>query len=649
MKNEVTTSPRSLYLDIRADPDEVQQRLEALLNRMKIVAMGQQDISPRYDAIPLITRASHRLRDAKLSELTDSGGSYQIASFAPDYDNADSIDILKNTLPHVDGECKSYSHGGCELVLPEESSVSFDNSGHIVSADDERLVGADIFHYFACHIRQDLAVALLEGDSLSYAADISAFEKTPKDEQGKNTHIGRDLYEFHSNAPNFGPVLRELFPLLVRLFREDMLDVLTVDLNGQRQYQNDEEGSVRRFERDRFVPLHRDDGSFMGFMGMADVFMQNTEEQRSPYQGGSFVRGVELQSDVSTDIKNIAAMVSSESISYPERMQLLGKLLCKKDKHFDEVVEVATCLNKLEFGEKLKLYGISYISDECINSCTYCGHSAAIDQPRSSLTPGQMEEDFDAILKYRPDELCILAGEHRKLVEQCCQALQVVNIVNAKYESPLECVTFNIAPQSLEGFAEIASEADPELRLQYRIFQETYNPSQYRQYHSCGPKSNFHHRLTSQERALQAGFSDVGIGALMGLNTAGHDSEIVALIQHADRIKQMFGQHPKTLSIPRHQPVAGYCFDTPRPVDDDSYIYYHALLKIFLPKTELIITSRETSELIKTLEPLVNVRDLAPRPGVGGNINPDAHFQNELGDSRSAEEILKDLRERGKR
>ena len=666
MKNYCSNSARSLYLDSRGNRTEVQQRLEALVRRMKMVANGQQKLLPQRDAVPLFTRASRRLRDAKLAEVMGRHGKFQIASFAPDYDSADSLPIVQNILPRMGGGFESIPIGirgaakeNTALVLPEESPVEFDRLGRIRKADDSRLCGADLFHYVACHVRQDLAVTLFKGNALRYMVDISACEKTPKDAQGRNTFVGRDLHDIHVGAPNFGPVLRELFPLLIQLFREDMLDVLTVDLNGQKLYKHDEAGEVRRFERDRFIPLKRPDESFMGVLGAADVFFQRAGE-KSPYEGGDFVPGIELQSDVSTKAGKMTEMLKINKMPYTEmlrlnavphgeRIQLLRRLLSDRERYFDEVVAEATRVNRLAFGEKLKLYGISYISDECVNDCTYCGHRASLGQVRSSLTPEQMEKDFSAVMRYRPEEFCILAGEHPNLVEQCCQALRVISDVNEKFESPLECLTLNIAPQSVADFEKIVGAADPAFRLQYRIFQETYDPALYAMHHASGPKSRFDFRLTAQERALQAGFSDVGIGALMGLNTAGHDSEIVSLLQHADRIKQLFGRYPKSLSIPRHQRVEGSAFSTPNPVDDRSYMYYHALLRIFLPETELIITSRETPELIQALEPLVNVRDLAPRPGVGGNVHPGVHFQNELGDCRSAEEILEDLKRRGKR
>jgi len=659
MEHYFPSPARSFYLDARGNKNDVQKRFDVLVQMMRLVVTGQEKIPPKRDAARLLTPASDRLKDAKLAELTGGGGVYRIASFASDYESRDSVPVVRNILPRLGGTIYEDPQGYGVFTLPGEPPMEFDPSGRIRKANNVLLHGADLLHYVACHIRQDLAAVLVKGEAMQYMADISVFEKTPKDAQGRNTYIGKDLLDFHAKAPNFGPVLGELFPLLMQLFRKDLLDVLTVDLNGQQRYPHGGEGDVRRFERDRFIPLKRADASFMGILGVADAFFQR-EGERSPYEGGDFVRGIEMQSDLgrkegkTTEMMRInkissADMLRRNAIPHSERTQMLRELLSQRERYFDTVVESASRVNRLVSGDKLKLYGVSYLSDECVNDCLYCGHRASSIHQRSALTPEQMAKDFSAVLRHRPEEFCILAGDHPHAVQQCCEALRVLRTVNEKYRSPLQCVTLNIAPQTPEDFEKIVAAADPAVHLQYRIFQETYDPVLYAKYHVTGPKSAFHDRLTAQERALQAGFSDVGIGTLMGLNTAGHDFEITSLVQHADRIKQMFGRYPKSLSIPRHQHVEDSAFTTPNLLDDRSYVYYHALLRIFLPETELIITSRETPEMIQKLEPLVNVRDLAPRPGVGGNINPSAHFQNELGDSRSAEEILDDLLHRGKR
>lgn len=338
-----------------------------------------------------------------------------------------------------------------------------------------------------------------------------------------------------------------------------------------------------------------------------------------------------------------------------EKLITLRKLMERRSEVGDEVIEAAEKFNQKLFGGRIELYGISYISDKCINDCAYCGHNSGIKYPRRTLTESEMKLDFEAVLKNSPDEFCILAGEHPGIIDDCVRALKILLEANALAGGKLKCISFNIAPQRIEDFRKLVEANKSDIPLQYRIFQELYDSGQYAKYHSKGPKSVHANRLFAQGHALLAGFDRAGMGVLLGLHEknepyphAGHDSEIVSLISHAYRLKEDTGQFPYSVSIPRHQPVKGYDFATPNPVDDERYRFYHALLRLALPQTKIIITSRETPEMIRRLEPLTNIRDLAPRPGVGGNFRTNAVFQNELGDARAAEEIIRDLRERGK-
>ncbi len=336
-------------------------------------------------------------------------------------------------------------------------------------------------------------------------------------------------------------------------------------------------------------------------------------------------------------------------------------VLDNKEELADSVFDEAKKLNKELFGQYLDLYGISYISDVCDNMCLYCGLNSGIRTPRQKLTPEEMRKDFTAILKHRPDELCILAGESIGNCDLYIEALEVLAEVDNDLGNPLDLVTLNIAPLSTEDFKRIADahrnarmKVGRHIPLQFRMFQELYDREEYGRVHKKGPKSNYDFRRSAQTRALDAGFDQVGIGVLLGLHRGGgerhlgHDQEIISLIEHAFEIERLGGKAPYSLSLLRHQPVAGYHFATPNPVDDERYVLYHALIRIALPETRLMITSRETPEMIRRLEPIINIRDLAPRPGVGGNFRTDSRFQNKVSDLRDAEEILQDLRVRKK-
>jgi len=658
-------NPRSLHFDARGSRDDVVQNLQTLIRGLDSAVNSDKEI-PRNESTLAIRPPAKHVQELKLQELTsDSRPKFTIAEFVDGYDHGDSILILQNILPFlssigIGGEVSK--HGGT-ITIPEIDEVCFDENGLITQSNNPAMIGKDIFHYVSCFIGQEIAVVLKKGDEFRYVSDISAFEKTPKNAEGKNQFLGRDIVDFHAKAPNFGRILAPMYRKLLECFAAGKLDLLTVDLHGGNKFFDTKtRKEIHRFERDYFLPLTGEDGEFAGFIGLADTVFKPVVEPKSPFEGGDYVEEVKTQTDLfnaryltACDMdkmrRDLVQKLSSDEISDEERLEIAKTILEDKEFFGDEVLAQAKALNKEKFGEKIELYGISYISDSCANDCTYCGLNSGIKQERSSLSDAEMEADFEAVLQHKPEEFCILAGENPKNKIDIVRALAIIDKVNKKFGNPLRCITINMAPMSEADFREIAQSNPSAVPLQYRIFQETYDKDQYAKYHTRGPKSNFEFRRNAQQRALAGGIDKVGIGSLLGINDrnepykhAGNDAEILALMEHATQLGGYC-----SLSLPRHQPVEGYDFKTPNPVDDKLYIFYHALLRLALPNTKLMTTARETPELILELEPFINIRDLAPRPGVGGNFRERANFQNELGDSRSAGEIIRDLMERVRR
>lgn len=682
-----TNRRKSLYLDVRGSASNVQAQLQRLCASLDTLDTRNPD---GLIDIPLtLALAPPDVIKAKLAELLDPDHMpYRMAEFAESHTGEDSVAIVRAMLPlitdpgitgHIEQNeqineglfvafvpgigvgfdmGRGYRRSGGIIKFSTIGIVHFGGGGKITAATDRRFLGKDIYHLLACHIDQDLATVMKKGNKFIYTSDISRFEKTPKNDRGHNRFLGRDIVEFHARAPNFGATLGPLFQKIITEFTAGNLDMLVVDLNGQNQFTLENGEQVRRFERDHFIPIKDIKGKCIGFMGIADVNFQPVTETRSPLEGGKIAGYFATQADLTRHeihltLRNPISVLEDNHASDEDRIAAVRAILTNKDRFKDQLIARAAELNERRFGRELEVYGISYIADACANDCTYCGLNATRKFKRTSLTDEEMAQDFEAVLQHHPHEFCILAGEFPGLLDKVQRALRILNDVNARNGNRLERITLNTAPLSVENFAKLVQANTGRIPLQYRLFQESYDREQYEHYHTKGPKRDFDFRIGAQERALEAGFDCVGVGALLGLNTdnqphkhAGHDSEIISLIEHALQIKRAHGKAPSSLSIPRHQGVAGYEFATPNAVDDELYVMYHALLRLALPETKIIITSRETPELIRRVEPFINIRDLAPRPGVGGNIRPDVNFQNELGDARNAEEILRDLRER---
>ncbi len=660
MKNYINTyeyldnsQNNSLYVDLRNK--DIIKNLNKLIESFDFL-----DNTSNSNEIPrnFFQIASPEIYEKKLVDfLNPENNQYTIAEFAKSHSGKDSFLIIKNLLPYLEKSKirgKITQNGGF-LELPFDKNIEFNSDGKITQAKNTALIGKDIYHYLACNLSQDFASVLKKNGKLIYASDISRFEKTPKNENGKNAFLGKDFLEFHSKLPVIGEKLVEIFQKMSAKFADNSLNMLTADLYGRGKYLDKDGNLVRRFERDKFIPLKDKNENFAGFLGVADVFFQSMEEDRSPFDGGQYSKKIETQIDLlkqnALEIinKNIIDDLKSREILLEQKLQILGEILANPEKYQEEVFAKSAELNEKLFGRELELYGISYISDKCTNDCSYCGLSSKIKKKRRTLSKGEISRDFQNVLDNKHlTEFCVLSGENPKSIIDYENSLEVLNTLETPY---LKRISLNIAPLSTADFKKLLQKKSRETPLQYRIFQESYDREIYAKYHTKGSKTDFDFRYDAQARALEAGFDEVGIGALMGLNTKpnGHDFEILELVKHAHELAEKSGKFPASVSIPRHMPVQDYDFETPNPVDDEKYIFYHALLRLALPESKLMITSRESAEMIKRIEPFVNIRDLAPKPGVGGNIQSnEENFQNEVTDNRSASEIIADLKKRGK-
>ncbi|MAG60165.1 hypothetical protein CL619_00105 [archaeon] len=328
----------------------------------------------------------------------------------------------------------------------------------------------------------------------------------------------------------------------------------------------------------------------------------------------------------------------------------VAALLRYKEQLAPKIIKAAKGVNEELFQKVIEFYAVSYISDHCVNACTYCGLSVNNPRKREKLSIEEIEKDFAEALKFGATDLCILAGEDIRNANPDFLA-RAANIAFWLSKS-LERVTFNVAPMTTRQFQRVREQVRGP--LQFRIFQESYDKEEYQKHHPRGPKSNYKFRLYAQERALQAGFDFVGIGSLLGLNSDnseylhfGHDFEILAMVAHAYHLKEISGSFPCSMSIPRLQAAEGCKGLVSNDVDDERYVFYNAILKLAMPESRLIVTRRESKDMMDKLRPMINIEDLATRPGVGGNYRASANFQNKLNDCRSSEEIIAGVREKG--
>ncbi|RJQ52393.1 MAG: [FeFe] hydrogenase H-cluster radical SAM maturase HydG [Nitrospiraceae bacterium] len=313
----------------------------------------------------------------------------------------------------------------------------------------------------------------------------------------------------------------------------------------------------------------------------------------------------------------------------------VSALLELEDKDlWGEVFNAARIVKEKVYGKRIVLFAPLYLSNECVNDCLYCGfRTGNRDARRKTLSINETVEEAKLLSGRGYKRLLLVASEHPKLagidyIEQS---------VNAVYKNTdIRILHANTAPMSVEDFRRL-KECGIGV---YQCFQETYHIPTYRHMHRKGAKADYAWRLNVMDRAIEAGFKDVGMGVLLGL----YDWrwEVGALIAHSRRLINKYGFGPHTLSVPRLQPAQGSAAHNSRfKVSDEDFRKIVAIYRLALPYVGVVISTREPSglrdELIQTGASQISAGSKTSPWGYIGNGDTE---QFEVGDRRSLEEVI---------
>lgn len=383
-----------------------------------------------------------------------------------------------------------------------------------------------------------------------------------------------------------------------------------------------------------------------------------------------YINHVLTKAQSNIDTNEIEDVIAKIELRKPLSDYDVAILLYAPEEYDKKVVELATAINDNLYGNKRYFYGVTYVSDFCISTCRYCGDNICSlrEGHRSTLTPEQLQKDIQAILDGDPDiqEICMLSGDNPGITID-----KWIKYIGAIFEIYNNELTLNVAPFNFQEFKKIR-ESYPNNKLQFRVFQETYDEDVYRREHPSyleikdkltdsswnylknngiyyPYKIDFSYRMQTQERALLAGFDNYGFGVLFGLNDIGHKAlfETLAVKKHGEYLYKKYGIWPKTISFPRIQPSKGVDAVVPGYVSDREMERIIAVCRIMFPYSNMVITSRETAEFRSRIRPFINIEDFAAKPGPGGNYLNDVTFQMELADNRPGGVIRENIIEEG--
>jgi 2-iminoacetate synthase len=260
----------------------------------------------------------------------------------------------------------------------------------------------------------------------------------------------------------------------------------------------------------------------------------------------------------------------------------------------DEIKEGACELKQKVYGNRIVLFAPLYVGNKCTNNCQYCGfRTSNKDAVRKTLSDQELIMEVEALEDSGQKRLILVYGEHPEYSpDYLAHTVKVVYSVK-KGHGEIRRVNINAAPLDIEGFRKVGEAGIGT----YQIFQETYNPEAYTWYHKGGKKMNFDWRLTSLDRAQEAGIDDVGIGALFGLYDWRY--EVLGLIRHTNHLEACYDVGPHTISFPRIKDALSLNIDKKFMTSDEDFKKLVAILRLAVPYTGLILTARESPEVRK--------------------------------------------------
>ena len=293
------------------------------------------------------------------------------------------------------------------------------------------------------------------------------------------------------------------------------------------------------------------------------------------------------------------------------------------------------------YGNRVVLFAPLYLSNYCINGCTYCPYHATNKHiPRKKLTQEEIRAEVIALQDMGHKRLALETGEDpvNNPLEYVLESINTIYSIKHK-NGAIRRVNVNIAATTVENYSKLK---DAGIGT-YILFQETYNKAAYEKLHPTGPKSNYAYHTEAMDRAMDGGIDDVGCGVLFGLNLYRYD--FVGLLMHAEHLEATKGVGPHTISVPRIRAADGIDpANFPDAIDDETFAKIVACIRIAVPYTGMIVSTRESQTTReKVIELGVSQISGGSRTSVGGyceSARPDDTVQFDVSDTRTLDEVL---------
>lgn len=333
-----------------------------------------------------------------------------------------------------------------------------------------------------------------------------------------------------------------------------------------------------------------------------------------------------------------------KGLSHREASVLLA---CSDEEKNQEIFKLAEQIKKDFYGNRIVMFAPLYLSNYCINGCTYCPyHLKNKHIARKKLTQEEIRQEVIALQDMGHKRLALEAGEDpvHNTMDYYLDSINTIYSIKHK-NGAIRRVNINIAATTVDDYR-LLKEAGIGT---YILFQETYHKESYLELHPTGPKHDYNYHTEAMDRAMEGGIDDVGLGVLFGLDK--YRYEFAGLLMHAEHLEAAFGVGPHTISVPRLKHADDIDPDQfDNGIDDDIFAKIVACIRIAVPYTGMIISTRENQ---KTRERVLHLGisqiSGGSRTSVGGYYEPEPEDarseQFDVSDTRSLDEVVRWLME----
>lgn len=335
-----------------------------------------------------------------------------------------------------------------------------------------------------------------------------------------------------------------------------------------------------------------------------------------------------------------------KGLSHREASVLLA---CDVPEKVQKIYALAERIKQDIYGNRIVMFAPLYLSNYCINSCSYCPYHAKNKHiARKKLTQEDIVREVTALQDMGHKRLAIESGEDplNNPIEYILESIRTIYSVKHR-NGAIRRVNVNIAATTVENYRKLKAAGIGT----YILFQETYHRQSYEKLHPAGPKHDYTYHTEAMDRAMQGGIDDVGIGVLFGLER--YRYEFAALLMHAEHLEAVHGVGPHTISVPRVKRADDIDpAEFGNGIDDETFAKICACLRLAVPYTGMIISTRESKATREKVIRLgVSQISGASKTSVGGYGSPAPEEENsaqfDVSDNRTLDEVVCWLMELG--